>query len=447
MKEMSDPSRAKTDFIDVGSRTVTRIVSVYGLTGDIQGEGPGSLTGVWELGRFTPHVDAAGFLLPRPVVSVALDDGDLELPGTPPRLTGARVVLVRTPRSDLALVIDATCDAADGEAVAAVLAATCFDRFRLRVRGEPLIEWLRSEIAASGHEPPERLGFGRDVHQCVFPGGPLLDEIRRGGPYWHIVYRVTEPADGEERTGIFRPAALNYPDVTVVGHGRGVSVLAGWTEPVENAFALIAITLVTALGVLHRARRNAFAAMAEGGRVDLDSTADARAVVSALSAQLNELQLDLSFGVEAYLDSVLVPEIVISGFQRSMCEALMLVEGLEHTSRMLERLDSVIEIRRTALAAAVQEQHERRDRIFSGIVAAGSLLAVPPAILLAFFGANATEVDPRRSIFDLHRYWGVYLLVWLPYVLLVAVGFVLQRRIRGRSRQLHIYDEALRRPT
>jgi hypothetical protein len=245
---------------------------------------------------------------------------------------------------------------------------------------------------------------------------------------------VTTRADGEERTGIFRPAALNYPDVTAVGHGRGVSVLAGWTEPVESAFGLVAITLVTALGVLHRARRNAFLAMARGGRADLESTTEARALVSELSAQLNELQLDLSFGVEAYLDSVLVPEIVIGSFQRSLCEAFGLVEGLEHTSRMLERLDSVIGIRRSTLTTAVQEQRERRDRIYSATFALGSLLAVPPAILLAFFGANATHVDPHRSIFDLHRYWGAYLLAWLPYMLLLAIGYVLQRRIRGRSR-------------
>lgn len=426
MREMSGPSRAETYVRDVGSRTATRILSVYGLSGGVPDGGRGSLGEVWELGRFAPHVEAAEFLLPQPVVTVDLDDGDLELPGAPPGLTGVRIVLVRTPRSDLALVVDATADGFGGEEVAGVLAATCFERHRLRVRGEPLLDWLGHAAGA-----PE-LDFGRDVHQCVFPGGALLEEIRGGGPYWHIVYRVAERADGEERTGIFRPASLNYPGVTTVGHGRGVSVLAGWTEPVENAFGLVAITLVTALGVLHRARRNAFHAMSRGGRADLPSTAQARALVSELSTQLGELQLDLSFGVESYLDSVLVPELVIGGFQRSLCEALAVVEGLEHTSRMLERLDSVIEVRRSALESALQEQHERRDRIFSGIVAVGSLIAVPPAILLAFFGVNADEVDARRSIFDLHRYWGAYLLVWIPYMLLVTVGFALQRRIRSR---------------
>ena len=38
----------------------------------------------------------------------------------------------------------------------------------------------------------------------------------------------------EEHAGIFRPRMLNYEDATVAGHGRGVSVLAGWNEPADR---------------------------------------------------------------------------------------------------------------------------------------------------------------------------------------------------------------------
>jgi hypothetical protein len=438
MEEMSGLSRAEAGVRDVGSRTVTRVFTVYGLTGDLPEDGPRSLGEVWELGRFARNVEAAAFLLPRPVVSVELDDGDLKLhDDVSLGLTGVRIVLLRTPRSDLALVVDAIADGAGSEEVAWLLAATCFDRYELRVRGERILDWLQRKAGA-----PDRLEFGRDVHQCVFPGGALLEEIRRGGSYWHILYRVTDRRASEERK-IFQPAALNYSGVTVVGHSRAVALLAGWAEAAENIFGLIMITLTTALGVLHRARRNAFLAMARGGQADLASTAEARALVAEMSAQLSELQLDLSFGVEAYLDTLLMPEIVAGSFQRSLCEVNEVVEGLEHTSRMLQRLDSVIELRRSALESALQEQRERRDRVVSAIVAVGSLIAVPPAILLAFFGVNATQVDSGRSIFDLHRYWGAYMLAWLPYVLLVAIGFVLQRRIRGRTAMARRSDEAL----
>lgn len=419
---------------------------VYGLSCDAPEGGwrpSGRLPDVWPLGRFAAHIDEAEFLLPRPIVTVDVDGADMDLLGCETRFTSVRVLVVATPRSDLALVIDGMLPAeADGEAVAAVLASTCFERTGLVVQGEPILEWLCARLRETGHRHgPVR--FGRDVHQCVFPGGELLAQLRGGDSYWHIVYRIPARPERVERTGIFEPAALNYADATVVGHGRGVSVLAGWEEPVQNAFGLTAIMLVTALGVLHRARRNAFNAMTQGGRADLTSTGDARALISRLSARLNELQLDLSFGVEAYLDSVWIPELIVGAFQRSLCEALGLNEALEHTSRMLERLNSVIEIRRSALESAVQEQSELRDRILSWVVAVGTLIALPPAMLLAFFGANATQVDPRRSIFDLHAYWGAYLLAWLPYILIVCVWFVLQRANRRRSRQLRIYDEAM----
>jgi hypothetical protein len=97
----------------------------------------------------------------------------------------------------------------------------------------------------------------------------------------------------------------------------------------------------------------------------------ARTEISEPSAQLNELQLDLEFGVESYLDGVLIPEAMVEAYQRSLCEAMGIRAGLEHSSRMLERLSAVIGGRRTALDAAVQEQAERRDRLFS---AAGWLL-------------------------------------------------------------------------
>ena len=40
----------------------------------------------------------------------------------------------------------------------------------------------------------------------------------------------------------------------MVAHGRGVSLITGWTEPVENAFGIAAAGLVNAAGVVSRVR-------------------------------------------------------------------------------------------------------------------------------------------------------------------------------------------------
>ncbi len=144
-----------------------------------------------------------------------------------------------------------------------------------------------------------------------------------------------------------------------------------------------------------------------------------------------------------FLDSVLIPELIIESFQRSLRDALGLSDGLNNTSRMLGRLDSVLQARLANLQAAVQEQAERRNRILSGMFAAGTLIALPPALLPAFFGVNASQVHSQRSIFEMRSYWGAYILAWIPFVVLVMVGFALQRRIRARSGQVRIYDETV----
>ncbi len=63
-----------------------------------------------------------------------------------------------------------------------------------------------------------------------------------------------------------------------------------------------------------------------------------------------------------------------------------------------------------------------------------SLLALPPMLLLAYFGTNSTNVDARFSIFDLRHYGVAYLVVWLPFIALAVAALVLRWRIQPRTR-------------
>jgi hypothetical protein len=322
-------------------------------------------------------------------------------------------------------------------AVTGFVAASCFQREQLTVAGRPILTRL-------GGQPglPAQLRFGRNVHQCVFPGERLTEQLLQAteapGPLppevTTIVYRGTVSPGRGSRLGVRTPPALNNPGETLVAHARGVSLIAGWGEQVENVLALGATTIVAALGVLHRARDLAFDALELNQRTRLVSTADARELVARLSARLNEVQLDLSFGVEAYVDSVLIPELVMDSFQASMRSAADLDTGLANTSRMVDRLAAVIQTRAAVLDAATQDEHERRGRVFNVMLAVGSLLALPPSLLLAFFGVTSPDVDPARSVLDLGRYWLAYGLAWLPFGALLLVGFLLRRRIRESSR-------------
>jgi hypothetical protein len=413
---------------ELGNREQTRIVCAYGLVGTISGQfdARNHLTSAFRFGRFSAHIEAATSMMPRPVL--AIDEVSLELPGQDAPLTPVRVLLLVTPRGDGILVIDVQLSGdADSRAVAEILNITCLKRQQLRVGGEQILDWLQAQAALVTKRLPAALDFSRNVHQCVFPGGMLLRAIRAGEPFWRLVYRVTMPVEPERGIGTFQPADLNYPGVIAVGHGRGVSVAAGFAEQVEAVFALIAILLITGLDVLYRVRRDLFATLQEAAEHS-HSTAQARAIISHLSNRLNDMQLDLAFGVEQYLDSILIPEYIIEAYQRSLSEALGIRTSLQDSSRILDRLGSVIAARRTALEAADQDQADRRDRVLATILSVGTLLALPPALLLSFF---ALDPDTQRTVFDFRGHLGAYLLAWIPFILLIAVGYVLRRRIRS----------------
>ena len=421
---------------ELSSRQRTRIVCVYELAGQLAGQRPRSapLTGIYEFGQFTRHIETAATLLPMPIVTsshLEIGPEDITLD-----FREVKACWLVTPRGDTALVLDGTIPGdSNAQQVAKILAMTCDERSKLSTEGECFLDWLRTAAKATGLTLPEELKFGQNVHQCVFPGGELLADIRDGQPFWRIINRVAAPVEPTGQVVSFQPPELNYPGITAVGHGRGVSVIAGFSEQVENTYLLIAIMLITGLSVLRRSRANLFAAMSEASAASTTSatpTTETRALVSSLAEQLDKLQLDLEFGVESYLDSVIIPDFIIEAFQRSLYEAMGLRTALEHSSRMLDRLASVIQARRLALDAAVQQQAERRDKVFGTALAIVTLLAVPPALLLAFFALNGSVQNSLRNV---GGHAGVYAAVWGPFIILIA-GAWIARRFSRPSRSL-----------
>jgi hypothetical protein len=427
-----------TAVLDSATRERTRILMLFSLAGRIRprDEELGPLVDRYDFGRFTPHLVSGAALLPVPVLTERLEPGELGLPAGDHGLAldTAGILVVTTPRGDATLLLD--CEFAGHTspgAIAAWLADTCFDRDRITLRGRPLLDVLTERL---GLDIP--LVFGQNVHQLVFPGGRLLTDLLTAaaeggpdlfGPLNEIVYR------GKMANGLSVPPNLRNQGAMVSAHGRGVSVQAGWAPHVENGLALVATGMISALAVLQRTRLAAFAMMRANEQAAADSPQNIRSLISRLSAGVNELQLDLAFGVEAYVDSLLIPEMLMEGFQSSLRDALGIRDSLDNSARMVERLTSVINARSAALDAALAERDEARDRTISGLVAVATLIALPPTLLLAFFGVNGTNVDEDRSILDLGRYGVAYLLAWLPFIILVVIGYLLLRRA-GRSGEL-----------
>jgi hypothetical protein len=425
-------------------RHQTRVLLVFGLTNRLADAVGASrpLHTLMAFGRFEPHIEDAAWLLPRVLLEERFPGQPLALADAAEPLALADLTLLVgvTPRCDLILVVDGVlADGATSDEITKLLYTTCVHRWRMTLDDEPILECVRGRIEASGQPVPEDLRFGRHVHQMVFAGGALLGQVLGDESSAEVlpvvsdlVYRGAVGAP----LAIHRPLPLNHPGRLMVAHGRGVSVVAGWAVHMENMLALMAVNLTSALGVLQRARHNAFGALSLHEDSAPESITEARTIVGQLAADLNDVQLDLSFGVEAYTDTLLIPEQLPEAFQCSLRDAAGLNDGLRNTSQMLERLQSVIQTRLSALDTAVKEQQERRSRAFSGMIAAGTLIALPPTLLLAFFGANSLEVDENRSVLDLSHYWIAYLLAWLPFTALVLVGFATMRRTTTSFRQI-----------
>ncbi|MGW0911298.1 CorA family divalent cation transporter [Streptomyces sp. NPDC002784] len=425
--------------LDSATRELTRVLLLFSLGCRVRppDPAPDTLVDRFPFGRFRPHLESGEAVLPVPVLAETTAPGDLRLPGGDHGLTLARVdlLVVATPRGDATLLLD--CEfAGDTEAlaVASWLATTCFERDRLRLGGRPLLEVLRERLGLR-----EPVTFGLNVHQLVYPGGRLredvlshADDTHRAALLNRIIYRGMMPAEAADRLAVSVPPNLTNHGVTLTAHGRGVSVQAGWAVHVENGLAVVALGMISALAVLQRTRLAAFAMMKQNEQALTDSASEVRTLISRLSDGVNELQLDLAFGVEAYVDSLLIPEMLTEGFQSSLRDTLGIRDSLDNSARMVERLTSVISARSAALDAALAERDERQNRVVSALVAAATLIALPPTLLLAFFGVNATDVDEGRSILDLGRYGTAYALAWLPFVVLAVLGYLLLRRVGRR---------------
>ena len=312
--------------LDSATRELTRILVVFSLTGRLRPEGAalGSMVDALDFGRFALHLRSSEKVLPVPVLTEPVAPGDLRLPhgDTGMELTSAEFTVVATPRGDVTLVLDcAFTGETAADRLAAWLAATCFDRERIRIGDRPLLDVLNERLA-----PPDPLAFGQNVHQLVFPGGQLRDDVLRADAVRlplllnEILYRGRMGAPLASQPAV--PPNLRNHGTTLSAHGRGVSVHAGWAQHVENGLALVAVGMISALAVLQRTRLAAFETMRANEQAQGHSPTEIRSLISRLSTGVNELQLDLAFGVEAYVDSLLIPEMVMEAFQSSLRDAL-----------------------------------------------------------------------------------------------------------------------------
>jgi hypothetical protein len=238
---------------DTGIRAETRILVIYNLGGRlrVQPDLMHSFSDWFDMGRFANHIVAAASLLPQITKAVSIKPEQFHFAEHQPRarVDGIAAAIATTPRRDGLLILDIKLERDQtADDVADFLYATWRWRTAMRVDGIVMLDWLAARIGHVGTDANEPLVFGQNVHQCVFAGGRFARRLLRRNrsaarispDVITVVFRGTMAANRGNHLDIRRPAALNNAGETMVAHGRGVSLIVGWKEPVENAFGVAA---------------------------------------------------------------------------------------------------------------------------------------------------------------------------------------------------------------
>jgi hypothetical protein len=143
---------------------------------------------------------------------------------------------------------------------------------------------------------------------------------------------------------------------------------------------------------------------------------------------LGRLELELSFGVEAYLDVGLVlSDERIAAYQRELANRMAIPQGVATISGLLDRLARTITGALAEVEKDERERDERRAATWGWVTSAVAIVAVPATLTLAFLGINAREVQVGLSIRD-PSYLPFYLGLLAILTLAALVGWFVGRR-------------------
>ena len=164
------------------------------------------------------------------------------------------------------------------------------------------------------------------------------------------------------------------------------------------------------------------------------TTRDRRRILERIADQLGDLELELSYSVEASADlGLLVPSLRVASFHQALYESISLAGKAVTAGRMLQRLGSAIRAELTAIESIERRADENRRVRYAVAVGFVSAVAIPASLILAFLGINASQVSARRSMFS-HQYLGMYLTVAAVIALGAALSLALYARQRRDAR-------------
>jgi len=388
-----------------------------------------------QLWRFEQYYRLSTDQLPRVLCREALDASALTFQRWQHagQVTGARIWLFRLPSGQIvaAVSLDVHCGLID---TIGLLEDCYFGDVRV---GQATAEQYAHTVAAQlGASTGTDQGFLPERHQIVFGQAPAPgdceDLVQR------LIYRTDLPYR-KEYSAIRYPAELNRRPGWLTAVGPYVSVVCGHPNFIENAVFASAVQAVAAAAQLRAIRHAAHAdvRLFRDFEAAAGTTQARRRTLERIADQLGDLELELSYSVEASADlGLLVPSLRAESFHNALYQSMSLAGKAATAERMLQRLASAIHAELTAIESIERRADDDRRVRYAVAVGFVSAAAIPPSLILAFLSINAPQVNGTWSMFS-HHYLGVYLTVAAVIVLgaVLSLGLYVQQRRNARHQR------------
>lgn len=302
----------------------------------------------------------------------------------------------------------------------------------VKVGREPLEGWSGSLASTLGVKGRQWKFLER--HQLVFAGLPDGTALPDGDVVQRVIYRSDLPVR-DDNSSIIYPVELNRRPTTLGALGPYVSVIVGHQDYLENAILLSAAQVIGCASRLRQIRQLAYESVATfraHSKPGLPIT-QRRLVLEQMSYSFRDLELDLSFQVEAIADlAVLIPALRLDAYHQNLYAAMNLSDRATTAGQMLRRLRNAIEAELTSVQSAERRIDDARRTRTVIAVTFVTTVAGTLSLFFGFLGANATQVQDARSMFDSH-YRPIYASILLIFVLAMVIYWILQWQERRKA--------------
>jgi hypothetical protein len=268
-----------------------------------------------------------------------------------------------------------------------------------------------------------------------------------------ILYGSNEPYRPEFSTHK-TPEGLNRAQNSLAAVSADASIFYGQPKLVETSVFLTTVQAVGTASRFNQIWQDAYFGVKkfQDEQQRAETGTQERKDLEELADQMGNLELDLAFSVEAAAElGAPVPSYSITTFHDDLYEVMQIRARAGTVSQMFVRLGGSIRSELTAIESRERQEEERRrkaeelkrleeeNRRFRATLAisAVGVVAIPFSVIAGFFGINASQVDPNRTMWSYHHYLWIYVIAVLTgLVPILGLSLVYGSSLVGRISQI-----------